>query len=255
MRVPRFWFKAASVAGLFVYGLLAVAAIMPLLSLLAGGRAEPLCDLLRLGWHRALCRVLRVRIELVGAPDPDARLLVANHVSWLDILALGAHRPVVFVAKREVAEWPVVGYLAQRTGTLFVQRGDADRNAAVTERMTWCLRQGKRVVLFPEGTTTTGERVLRFHARLFQPARLAHVPTQAIAIEYGGPARTIAPFIGDDSFLPHLLRVLMLDRIEIRLHFCPSVPAGTPRDALAQTTRAQVTEAMFGNRAAKARTA
>jgi 1-acyl-sn-glycerol-3-phosphate acyltransferase len=255
MRVLQFWFKAASVAGLFIYGLLAVAAIMPLLSRLAGGRAESLCDRVRMGWYRALCRVLRVRVERVGTPDANARLLVVNHVSWLDILALGTQRPVVFVAKREVAEWPVVGYLAQRTGTLFVQRGDVDRNGAVVERMTWCLRQGKPVVLFPEGTTTTGERVLRFHARLFQPARLAHVPTQAIAIEYAGPARAIAPFVGDDSFLPHLLRVLMLDHIEIRLHFCPSLPAGTPRDTLAQATRGQVIEALFGNRAANTRTA
>lgn len=243
MRICRLWFRAALVAAMFVYGLVVVAVLMPLLNL-AGFRTERLFDRIRLNWHRILCRILNVTIEISGLADPRAGLLVANHISWLDILVMGTHRPLVFVAKREVAGWPVLGYLARRSGTLFIQRGDSAQTDATREQMTWMLRQGKRLMLFPEGTTTSGDRVLRFHAKLFQPACLAQVPVQAVAIEYAGPARSIAPFVGDDAFLPHLLRILALDHVSVHLHFCPAQSVGTPRDALAQITRRQVIESL-----------
>lgn len=245
MRTARQWYKAALVAGMFLYGMFAVAAIMPFLHLLAGRRADGLFEPIRAGWCRTLCRILGVRLETTGSPAPEARLLVANHISWLDILVLGASGPMLFVAKEEVADWPVMGYLARRIGTLFVRRGDAEQTAATAERMAWQLRQGKRLTLFPEGTTTAGDKVLRFHARLLYPAQLAQVPVQAIGIEYHGAAKEIAPFIGDDDFLPHLLRMLTLDRIEMRLHYCPALPAGMTRDTLAQTARRQVVGALF----------
>lgn len=253
MQTARQWFKAALVAGMFFYGMFAVAAIMPFLHLLAGRRAEWLFEPIRAGWCRTLCRILRVRLEVIGCPAPEARLLVANHISWLDILVLGASGPMLFVAKEEVSDWPVMGYLARRIGTLFVRRGDAEQTAATAERMAWQLRQGKRLTLFPEGTTTAGDKVLRFHARLLYPAQLAQVPVQAIGIEYLGAAKEIAPFIGDDDFLPHLLRMLTLDRIDMRLHYCPALPAGLPRDTLAQTARRQVVGALFDDTALKAR--
>lgn len=241
-------YKAALIALTFLWGVLAVAIVWPVSDRLAGRRAANFQERVRRRWCREICRILGVRPEIVGTPHPDARLWVANHISWLDIVALGAQLPIVFVAKEEVAEWPVMGYLARRIGTLFVRRGDAAQTAAVAERMTWLLRQGHRLMLFPEGTTGNGERVLRFHAGLLRPAQWARVPVQAVGLAYLGEARTLAPFVGDDEFLPHLLRMLALDEIRLRVHYCPAPPLGWSDDKLARALRAQVVEALFPER-------
>lgn len=249
MQTCRRWLKAGLVAGMFLYGMIAVSAIMPPLGYLFGRRATLIEDRIRLNWYRSVCRILNIHIQITGEASKDARLLVCNHISWLDIIAIGAQQPLTFVAKQEVADWPVMGYLARRIGTLFVRRGDAAQTAATAEQMAWQLRLGKRLALFPEGTTTTGERVLRFHAKLYQPAQLAHAPVQAIALSYRGAARKTAPFIGEDEFLPHLLNILKLKRIDMRLHYCAPLPAGLHRDVLAQTTRKQIIEALAPNTA------
>jgi 1-acyl-sn-glycerol-3-phosphate acyltransferase len=247
MRPPRRWFKAAAVAALFLWGVAATGAVWPLLDLLLGRRAAAPKEAIRRHWCATVCRILNVQAEILGEPDPGTRLWVANHISWLDIIVLGARHPLLFVAKAEVADWPVMGYLARRLGTLFVQRGDAAQTAAIAERMAWQLRQGRQLMLFPEGTTTDGSRVLRFHAKLLHPAQLAHVPAQAVGLEYLGEARAAAPFVGDDDFLPHLLDILALDRIPLRVHYCQPLPPGLHRDTLAQTTRKQVVAALFPN--------
>ncbi len=242
----RQWLKATLIAGMFLWGLAAMSAVWPLLGLLLGRRAARYQEFIRRHWCATVCRILAVRLETVGEPSPQTQLWVANHISWLDIIALGSLHPLLFVAKEEVAGWPVMGYLARRLGTLFVRRGDAEQTASIAEQMAWQLRQGKQLMLFPEGTTTNGERVLRFHAKLLQPAQLAHVPVQAIGLEYLEEARAVAPFIGEDEFLPHLLQIIALDRIHLRIHYCEPLPAGLHRDVLAQTTRKQVVSALFG---------
>lgn len=238
----RPWLKGAAVAGMFLLGVFAVGAVMPALRLLLGRRSHRLHEAIVLLWDRAVCRILNLRLHISGEPDPDAKLLVANHISWLDIIALGAQRPCVFVAKEEVADWPVMGYLAKGIGTLFVRRGDAEQTAATAERMVWRLRQGQRLMLFPEGTTTTGDKVLRFHGRLFQPAHLAGVGVQAIALRYEGEAKQRAPFVGEDEFLPHLIGILGLDRIDLRLDYRPALPAGLDGSAMAAAARRQIGE-------------
>jgi 1-acyl-sn-glycerol-3-phosphate acyltransferase len=242
----RPWLKGTAIAGLFVLGLLAVSVVMPGLRLALGRRSGAARAAIVLAWNRAVCRILNLRIQVAGTADPDAGLLVSNHVSWLDIVALGAQRPCLFVAKEEVAGWPVLGVLARGIDTLFVRRGDPAQTAAVAEQMLWRLRRGQRVLLFPEGTTTPGERVLRFHSRLMKPAVLAGTRVQAVALRYGGEARREAPFVGDDDFLPHLLRILRLDRIDLRAQYCPVLPAGLDSAALAAAARRQVAEAILG---------
>jgi 1-acyl-sn-glycerol-3-phosphate acyltransferase len=170
---------------------------------------------------------------------------VANHISWLDIVALGARHPLLFVAKEEVADWPVMGYMARRLGTLFVRRGDAEQTTALAEQMAWQLRQGRQIMLFPEGTTTRGDRVLRFHAKLLRPAQLTHAQAQAVALEYQGDAREIAPFIGEEGFLPHLLQIFKLDSIRLRIYYCKPQPTDLRDNALPQILRRQVAEALF----------
>jgi 1-acyl-sn-glycerol-3-phosphate acyltransferase len=245
MRRLRPWFKAVLVAGMFLWGVAATGLVWPLLDHLLARRAARPKELIRRQWCATVCRILNVQVETVGIPSPETRLWVANHISWLDIIVLGSSHPLLFVAKQEVAEWPVMGYLARRLGTLFVRRGDPEQTAGIAEQMAWQLRQGRQLMLFPEGTTTNGERVLRFHAKLLHPAQLAHAPVQAIALQYQGEARAAAPFIGDDDFLPHLLQILTLDRVSLRVHYCQPLPAGLHRDVLAQTTRKQVVAALF----------
>jgi 1-acyl-sn-glycerol-3-phosphate acyltransferase len=240
----RPWLKAFLIAGLFLLGVIAVAAVMPALGRLLGRRASRVNEAIVMHWNRAACRVLNLRLQVRGQPDPKAGLVVANHISWLDIIALGSQRPCLFVAKEEVADWPVMGYLAQRIGTLFVRRGDTAQTAATAEAMVWRLRQGKRLMLFPEGTTTPGDWVLRFHGKLFQPAQLAGVSVQAVALRYEGDAKYRAPFIGDDELLPHLLDILKLERIDLCLCYCPALPAGTHRSELAAATRRQIVAAL-----------
>ncbi|MVF20246.1 lysophospholipid acyltransferase family protein [Methylocaldum sp. BRCS4] len=244
MQRCRQWFKALAIAAMFVAGIVAVSTIMPALRLLLGKKSAALNDAIVVSWNRAVCRILNLRLHIRGRPDANARLVVANHISWLDIIALGAQGPCLFVAKREVADWPVMGYLAKGIGTLFVQRGDTGQSAAVAERMAWQLRQGKRLVLFPEGTTTTGDRVLRFHGKLLHPAQLAGAHVQAVALRYDGAAKECAPFVGEDEFLPHLLDILKLERIDLHVHYCPAVPPGPGRNELAQTTRQQIVAAL-----------
>lgn len=240
----RQWFRVLAVAAMFVAGIVAVSTVMPALRLLLGKKSAALNDAIVVSWNRAVCRILNLRLHIRGRPDANARLVVANHISWLDIIALGAQGPCLFIAKREVADWPVLGYLAKRIGTLFVQRGDVAQSAVVAERMVWQLRQGKRIVLFPEGTTSMGNRVLRFHGKLFLPAQRARVRIQAVALRYEGEAARCAPFVGDDAFLPHLLGILKLDRIDLDLRYCPAVPPGPGPNELAQTTRRQIATAL-----------
>lgn len=236
----RPWLKGAGIAGLFLLGVIAVAAAMPGLRLFLGRRAFRLNEAIVLFWDRAACRILDLRVHVSGRPDPEAKLVVANHISWLDIIALGAQRPCVFVSKEEVGDWPVMGYLAKGIGTLFVRRGDAEQTAATAEQMIWRLRQGQRLMLFPEGTTTTGDKVLRFHGRLFQPAALAGAGVQTVALRYEGEAREIAPFVGEDEFLPHLIEVLKLDRIDLHLAYSPALPAGLDGKAMAAMARGRI---------------
>jgi 1-acyl-sn-glycerol-3-phosphate acyltransferase len=242
--ICRLWLKAPLVAGMFALGLLAVAATMPALRALLGRRSEGINAAIVRHWNRTVCGILNLRLHVAGETDPRARFVVANHVSWLDIIALGSLWPCVFVAKAEVARWPVLGPLARGIGTLFVRRGDLGQTAATAEQMLWRLRRGERVVLFPEGTTTAGDRVLRFHGKLFQPAELAGAEVQAIALRYRGEAAAAVPFVGEDAFLPHLLTVLKLPRIDLELTYCPSLPGKLGRGALAAATRRGISEAL-----------
>lgn len=238
----RLWLKALSIALMFLVGMFAVAVVMPASRFCLGRRSLALEDAIVMLWNKTVCRILGLRIQMQGRFDPEARLMVANHISWLDIIALGSQFPCLFIAKGDVAEWPVVGYLAKGIGTLFVKRGEARQTNATAELMAWRLRQGRRLLLFPEGTTTEGKTVLRFHSKLFQPAEHTRASVQAIALSYQGKAKTAAPFIGDDEFLPHLFKLMQLDRIELTLHFCPAVPTGLERGALAQTAHRQILE-------------
>lgn len=151
-------------------------------------------------------------------------LLVANHVSWLDVQALGAIAGTRFVAKSEVRDWPVVGALAARLGTLFIRRAHFRDAMRVKNAIAKLLVSGERVAIFPEATTTDGSRLGRFHAALVQAAIDAAIPVQPVAIrhcEADGSPTEAAAFVDDMTFVTSLGRVLTRPRLVVELTFGP----------------------------------
>jgi len=200
-------------------------------------------------WMRALCRVMNINVSQQGSPISGPVLVVANHVSWLDIPVLSAQVPMNFVAKQDVLRWPVVGMLAKCAGTLFIGRGrSANRQniSAVNEEMSERLNGGRRIVIFPEGTTTDGRQIKRFHPRLFNVACANRSPVQAVAIRYRGAAADLAPFIGEDEFLPHLWRLLTLSEIEAEISWLPALAVSAEAEALAEQSQQQISAVVQG---------
>jgi 1-acyl-sn-glycerol-3-phosphate acyltransferase len=189
-------------------------------------------------WMRGLLRAIGVRVHCKGRAHPAPVLFVANHISWLDIPCLLACTDGLFVAKHEVARWPLIGALARQIGTLFLERGQGA--AKTVQHMISALARGERLVLFPEGTSTDGREVRPFHARLYQAATDSRVPVQAIALSYpftSGPHPRV-PFVGDDNFVSHLWRLLGEAGIDARVEFCaPILAHDAQRSDLAVRTR------------------
>jgi 1-acyl-sn-glycerol-3-phosphate acyltransferase len=186
-------------------------------------------------------RLLGIRLKVTGKP-PERGLLVANHLSYLDILIFGAALPCYLVSKAEIARWPFFGILARAGGTLFVDRSSRASAEAVAAQIAERLQGTVPVLFFPEGTSTDGSRLLRFRSRLFSPAVDAGVPVTAAAIRYvpgdGAPERDLCWF-GDAAFLPHLWKALGAPNFSAELHFGePRVYAD--RRAAADRTHAEI---------------
>jgi 1-acyl-sn-glycerol-3-phosphate acyltransferase len=194
-------------------------------------------------WMQRLLAILNVRVQIEGRIQTGPILYCVNHVSWLDIPCLRAIMDAAFVSKEEVRRWPVIGRLAAAAGTIFLRRGERDASAHTADHMTWSLAAHRPVIIFPEGTTTDGREVRRFHARLYQAAVRTDGIVQAVAIRYLHPDNTgephpRVPFLGEDALGGHLWRLLAEDTIEVRLHFCEPVrAAGQERRALADGAR------------------
>ena len=175
-------------------------------------------------WCRVCLGIFNVRLNVQGAPLDIGRMTVANHVSWLDIISIGACEPTRFVAKSEIAHWPIAGWLADAAGTFYIRRGKGGARPLL-DKLTPHLANGGTVAIFPEGTTTNGRQVLPFHPRLFAAAVDAQMPVQPIAIRYGvsSGGADIAPFIGDDDLVSHVLRLLKEPALIAEVHYCAPV--------------------------------
>jgi len=196
-------------------------------------------------WYRHLCRMLGLRLKVEGSPEPGV-LLVANHVSWLDILVLGAQADVCFLSKAEIRAWPLIGWMAAILGTLFIHRGAHEAGAMATQ-IAARIREGRLVALFPEATTSDGSRLLPFHPRLFAAAQVSGARLQAVTLRYGEAGRLdpIAPFTGDAKALPHLWRVLHHPGIRVQVQFLPSFASqGLERKAMATACRQTIAAAL-----------
>jgi 1-acyl-sn-glycerol-3-phosphate acyltransferase len=164
-------------------------------------------------WARRMLRVLGIELQIRGTPPAHGPLmLVANHISWLDILVMHAARHCRFVAKSEVRHWPLIGTLATGGGTLYVERESRRDAMRVVHRMADCLRAGDILAVFPEGTTSDGRSLLPFHANLIQAAISAGAPVLPVALSFVDPATgrasLTASYIGDDTLVGSLWRTV-----------------------------------------------
>lgn len=176
-------------------------------------------------WSAGLVRVFGFRLRRVGEPLRGAVLFVANHVSWIDIVVMHSQRMMGFVAKREIAGWPLVGWMAGRAETIFHQRGSAESMGGVLHEMLARLRRGRSVGVFPEGRTRDGREVGPFHARIFLAAVEAGVRVQPVALRYGerGDAQTVVAFQPGERFLGNFLRLLGEPARVAEVHFLAPV--------------------------------
>ena len=199
-------------------------------------------------WSLGLMRVFGFRTRRIGAPVPGGAMFVANHVSWIDIQALHSQRMMGFVAKREIQNWPVIGWMAVRGETIFHHRGSTESLGGVLHEMLGRLRNGRSVGVFPEGGARGGGEIGPFHARIFMAAVEAGVPVQPVALRYGesGAAQRTVAFARGESFLGNFLRLLGEPARIAEVHFlAPIGPGDTEgRRRIAELARARIIEAM-----------
>lgn len=197
-------------------------------------------------WHRRACRILGIRVELSGQVPTESALLVANHVSWLDVPVLGGLGPIAFLSKAEVRAWPLVGWLAAAAGTQFIARGSGQASA-VGARIGHHLLDHGCLALFPEGTTTDGSLVKPFFPRLLAAASASGVPVVPVALRFerDGALDPVAPFVGEETILEHLRRVLTARDFRVKVAFCePLDPRQFDRRGLATRARSAIVEAL-----------
>jgi 1-acyl-sn-glycerol-3-phosphate acyltransferase len=200
-------------------------------------------------WSRRLLGICGVTVEQgQGAPALAHALIVANHVSWLDIFVINSLHPCRFVAKAEIRRWPVLGWLVACAGTVFIARGSRRDLRHIFKGLVEVLRLGERVAFFPEGTTSRQGTVLPFHANLFEAAIDANVPVQPYAIEYmdaDGAHPASVDYVGDTSFAETTLAILSGGPVRARLTcLAPIIAAGAHRRELAHAAHDAVAGAL-----------
>ncbi|MBP0633977.1 1-acyl-sn-glycerol-3-phosphate acyltransferase [Cupriavidus sp. AcVe19-6a] len=200
-------------------------------------------------WSRRLLRICGIEVEVVDvrgeAPQGAARhgaLVVSNHISWLDIYVIHSWQPVRFVAKSEIRGWPLIGWLCDKTGTIFIERARKRDAHRVLHDITDVMLQGDLVGVFPEGTTTDGTGVLPFHANLMQAPISGGLPVQPVGLNYldaaSGQPTLAAAYIDDTTLLQSLNAVLRAPRIKARVVIGPSLmPISADRRELASAAR------------------
>jgi lyso-ornithine lipid O-acyltransferase len=192
---------------------------------------------------RRVLKALGVGIEVDGQP-PTSGLVVSNHLSYLDILILSAAMPCFFVAKKEIDGWPYFGWAARTAGTIFLDRKSMRSARAVAGEIAERLKLPVPVLLFPEGTSTDGTQVLRFHSRLIDPATKAGTPVTAAAVRYVAADRIEERqlcWYGGQEFLPHVWKVLGVEGFSAQVRF--GEPRTYPdRRVAAERTHAEIVQ-------------
>jgi 1-acyl-sn-glycerol-3-phosphate acyltransferase len=209
----------------------------------AGRKLTPVCRAAILQkWSARLLSAIRISITVHGQV-PDQGLIVSNHLSYLDILVFSAACGCVFVSKREVKSWPGVGWAASLSGSIYIDRSLRSDTHAIQPQIQAALANGLRLVVFPEGTSTDGSQVLRFHSSLFQSAVDLGAPITAACLAYAiadGDAATEACYWGDMVLFTHLLNLLKRDSVQATLKFSSKHFRFRDRKEAARTMQQQV---------------
>ncbi|UTY60743.1 1-acyl-sn-glycerol-3-phosphate acyltransferase [Massilia sp. erpn] len=201
-------------------------------------------------WSRKLLRLCNVAVEVVaGSAQPlQQAMIVANHISWLDIFVIDALYPCRFVAKAEIRSWPLAGWLVEKAGTVFIARGSRRDLRHIFKGLVHSLQAGERVAFFPEGTTAPQGSILPFHANLFEAAIDAKVMVQPFALSYAdahGQRHPAVDFVGEMTFVESILAILDGPPVTARLHCLPASDAtGAHRRELAQASHDAIAAAL-----------
>lgn len=180
-------------------------------------------------WSAKVLRILNVTLQVDGPAPGTAEtgaMIAANHVSWLDIFVLSSVRPTRFIAKGEIRDWPVAGWLAHASGTIFIRSEQWRDTTRINERVRAALAEGDCVGLFPEGFTTEGDRMLRFHSALFEPAVANQAHVHPAGLRYEEPDGTLcrdASFVGETTFFESMALIIARKAITARVHFAPTI--------------------------------
>ena len=233
--------RLACVGWLIVAGLLRCAFIFPFIT--------PAKRLQQTGrWCGRVARALGVAIESEGRSHDGPALLVANHISWLDILAINAVHPARFVSKADVKHWPVLGWMVGSGGTLFIERERKRDALRVVHQIAAALKQGDTIAMFPEGTTGDGSTLLPFHANLMQAAISTDALLQPIALRYadddGSPSQAVV-WVGNSTLAESLWKVATARGLRVRVTQLATVAsAEQDRRELASRVRGQIGAAL-----------
>ena len=218
-------------------------------------------------WHRMILRLLAIRVNVIGAPSTERPLLiVSNHVSWTDVMIVGSVADVHFVARGDMAHWPVMGTIGRLRRTVFIERGSRRRSAEQTSEIAEFLRRGDVLVLFAEGTTGDGSTILPFKTSLFaalyrdgepshpfatvQPVTISYLRSHGIPL--GRLERTRYAWIGDQTLAPHLFMLLKGGAVDVEVRFGEAL---APERAGDRKTLARSVEASIRSMAVASRRA
>lgn len=241
----------ARLLGLVLTGVLLALLVWPLVSVSVRDRTEH--------WFaRRILSILQVKVSAhFEAPEANFStrgpyLLYSNHVSWLDIFALNSVSPLTFIAKSEIASWPLAGVLAKRSGTLFIERGKRHAVRQVIQEAVEVLKSGRTVAVFPEGTTGSGDELLPFHSNFIQPALLAGVKVVPVSLQYqdeDGKFCAKPAFVGEQTLLENIQVLLEAPKgYTVRLVFhAPIQTEGLTRHALSDKARDVIQNTLSGN--------
>jgi 1-acyl-sn-glycerol-3-phosphate acyltransferase len=199
-------------------------------------------------WSRQLLHILGIRLQVQGKARPGAKLVVSNHVSWLDIVAINSVVPSRFVSKAEVATWPLIGRMVTAAGTLYLVRERRRDAMRVLGLMSQAMREGHTVAVFPEGTTGAGHDVMHFHANLLQAAIDAPAPIQPVVLRYSDHQNAVSPiaaYVGDTTLMQSLWWIVTARGLCVHAQILPlQAVAHADRRAMAELLQAQLSESL-----------
>lgn len=203
---------------------------------------------LRQKWSHQILTILAIELEGSPTDAPLGSLIVANHISWLDVFAINALRPASFIAKTEIRQWPFIGWLAARHDTVFLRRGSRGHARVVNAEIDALLNDGRDAAIFPEGTTTDGTTLLGFHAALLQPAIETGHPILPLALSYhdaNGKISLAPSYAGETTMKQCFVAILACRRLTVRVTSSPTInTAGMNRRELSQAAHAAIAAAL-----------